>query len=85
MGWRVQNILKLFLFQDAKVFGIQSFCKDLLDVADVLQTAIAAVPEVESDQILVILPPDLVEFVKNLVTKSDFATRFSRICREQKH
>jgi len=31
--------------EDAKVFGIQSFCKDLLDVADVLQTAIAAVPE----------------------------------------
>jgi len=30
---------------DAKVFGIQSFCKDLLDVADVLAKAADSVPE----------------------------------------
>merc|ERR1712152_109311 len=29
---------------DAKIFGIQGFCKDLLDVADVLNKAITAVP-----------------------------------------
>ena len=27
---------------DAKIFGIQSFCKDLLDVADVLNKAVSA-------------------------------------------
>ena len=32
---------------DAKVFGIQKFCKDLLEVADVLQTACGAVPQDE--------------------------------------
>lgn len=30
---------------DAKVFGIQGFCKDLLDVADVLGKAVESVPE----------------------------------------
>lgn len=30
---------------DSKKFGIQGFCKDLLDVADVLNKAVAAVPE----------------------------------------
>ena len=30
---------------DAKIFGIQSFCKDLLDVADVLGKAISVVPQ----------------------------------------
>jgi len=30
---------------DAKVFGIQGFCKDLLDVADVLNKAITIVPD----------------------------------------
>ena len=30
--------------EDAKVFGIQNFCKDLLEVADVLHTAIETVP-----------------------------------------
>eukprot|EP00092_Neocalanus_flemingeri_P003460 GFUD01003709.1.p1 GENE.GFUD01003709.1~~GFUD01003709.1.p1 ORF type:complete len:241 (+),score=61.86 GFUD01003709.1:42-764(+) len=30
---------------DAKVFGIQGFCKDLLDVADVLNKAISLVPK----------------------------------------
>merc|ERR1712179_738961 len=29
---------------DAKMFGIQGFCKDLLDVADVLNKAISSVP-----------------------------------------
>merc|ERR1711902_183883 len=29
---------------DAKLFGIQGFCKDLLDVADVLNKAISSVP-----------------------------------------
>lgn len=32
---------------DAKVFGIQSFCKDLLDVADVLAKATETVPKTE--------------------------------------
>jgi len=32
---------------DAKIFGIQGFCKDLLDVADVLNKAISSVPESE--------------------------------------
>lgn len=31
--------------QDAKVFGIQSFCKDLLEVADTLGHATSAVPK----------------------------------------
>jgi len=30
---------------DAKIFGIQGFCKDLLDVADVLNKAVTIVPE----------------------------------------
>ena len=30
--------------QDAKSFGIQGFCKDLLDVADVLERATTTVP-----------------------------------------
>jgi len=30
--------------EDAKLFGIQKFCKDLLEVADVLQTACTSVP-----------------------------------------
>lgn len=33
--------------EDAKVFGIQKFGKDLLDIADVLQTACGAVPQDE--------------------------------------
>lgn len=32
---------------DAKLFGIQSFCKDLLDVADVLSKATESVPKEE--------------------------------------
>lgn len=30
---------------DAKIFGIQSFCKDLLDVSDILATATETVPK----------------------------------------
>lgn len=30
---------------DAKIFGIQSFCKDLLEVADILGHATQAVPQ----------------------------------------
>lgn len=33
--------------EDAKIFGIQSFCKDLLDVADILGHATDAVPKEE--------------------------------------
>lgn len=33
--------------QDAKIFGIQSFCKDLLEVADTLSQATKAVPKEE--------------------------------------
>lgn len=33
--------------QDAKIFGIQSFCKDLLEVADVLSRATESVPKEE--------------------------------------
>lgn len=33
--------------QDAKIFGIQSFCKDLLEVADNLGQATKAVPKEE--------------------------------------
>lgn len=32
---------------DAKIFAIQGFCKDLLDVADVLETALDSVPKEE--------------------------------------
>jgi molecular chaperone GrpE len=31
--------------EDAKIFGIQNFCKDLLDVADVLEKAVETVPK----------------------------------------
>ncbi|KAK2712407.1 grpE protein homolog, mitochondrial-like [Artemia franciscana] len=33
--------------EDAKIFGIQSFCKDLLEVADILAKATEVVPESE--------------------------------------
>lgn len=33
--------------QEARIFGIQSFCKDLLDVADVLNKATETVPKEE--------------------------------------
>lgn len=31
--------------EDAKIFGIQSFCKDLLEVSDILGHATEAVPK----------------------------------------
>lgn len=36
--------------EDTKIFGIQKFCTDLLEVADVLQTACSAVPKDEVDK-----------------------------------
>lgn len=36
--------------EDAKVFGIQSFCKDLLDVSDILGHATSAVPKDEINE-----------------------------------
>ncbi|KAK6635246.1 hypothetical protein RUM43_007878 [Polyplax serrata] len=33
--------------EDAKIFGIQSFCKDLLEVSDILQRATESVPKEE--------------------------------------
>lgn len=32
---------------DAKIFGIQSFCKDMLDVSDILEQATMSVPKEE--------------------------------------
>ena len=38
------------MVNDAKVFGIQSFCKDLLEVADILNMALTNTPkEISSD------------------------------------
>lgn len=36
--------------EEAKIYGIQSFCKDLLEVADVLEKAIDTVPKEEVDK-----------------------------------
>ena len=36
-----------FQVEDAKIFGIQGFCKDLLNVADILQKATESVPTAE--------------------------------------
>merc|ERR1712079_966034 len=35
---------------DAKMFGIQGFCKDLLDVADVLNKAVSSVPAAQLEE-----------------------------------
>lgn len=35
------------MIEDGKIFGIQSFCKDLLEVADILQKATESVPKEE--------------------------------------
>uniref|UniRef100_A0A0B6ZL25 GrpE protein homolog n=1 Tax=Arion vulgaris TaxID=1028688 RepID=A0A0B6ZL25_9EUPU len=42
-----ENLRKRMIKQvdEAKIFGIQSFCKDLLDVSDILSTAINSVPK----------------------------------------
>ena len=45
--------------EEAKIYGIQSFCKDLLEVADVLEKAIDTVPKDEVDKN---------EILKNLFT-----------------
>lgn len=46
-----ENLRKRLMKQidDAKVFGIQSFCKDLLEVADILGAATDAVPKEQLD------------------------------------
>lgn len=36
--------------EDTKVFGIQKFCTDLLEIADVLQIACEAVPKEELEK-----------------------------------
>lgn len=42
-----ENLRKRMLKQveDAKIFGIQGFCKDLLEVSDILSTAVTSVPK----------------------------------------
>ncbi|XP_026333645.1 grpE protein homolog, mitochondrial [Hyposmocoma kahamanoa] len=47
-----ENVRRRMLKQieDAKSFAIQSFCKDLLDVADTLATAAESVPEGEASE-----------------------------------
>lgn len=44
-----ENLRKRMIKQvdDAKLFGIQGFCKDLLEVSDILSTAINSVPKEE--------------------------------------
>ncbi|GFS20427.1 GrpE protein homolog [Elysia marginata] len=44
-----ENLRKRMVKQvdDAKLFGIQGFCKDLLEVSDILGTAVASVPKEE--------------------------------------
>lgn len=52
--------------EEAKVFGIQNFCKDLLDVADVLDKAIEFVPPEEVGKS---------EILKNLFTGVDMTSK----------
>lgn len=61
--------------EDAKIFGIQSFCKDLLEVADTLGQATRAVPKTEiNDQ-----NPHLKNLYSGLVlTKSSLDQVFKR-------
>lgn len=61
--------------EDAKLFGIQSFCKDLLDVADILSRATEAVPKDEiTDR-----NPHLRDLYEGLViTKSSLGQVFKR-------
>lgn len=61
--------------QDAKIFGIQSFCKDLLEVADTLGHATASVPREQIN--------DQNKHLKNLydglvLTKNSLAQVFKR-------
>lgn len=60
--------------QDAKVFGIQSFCKDLLEVADTLGHATKAVPQKQLDS-----SPHLKNLFDGLVmTKNSMEQVFKR-------
>lgn len=60
---------------DAKIFGIQSFCKDLLEISDILNHATDSVPEEElknSNKHLISLHEGL------LLTKSQLNQVFKR-------
>ncbi|XP_044761005.1 grpE protein homolog, mitochondrial [Coccinella septempunctata] len=60
---------------DAKIFGIQSFCKDLLDVADVLAKATETVPKNELNE----KNPHLKSLYEGLVmTEAQMKTVFKR-------
>lgn len=60
--------------EDAKVFGIQSFCKDLLEVADILGHATDAVPQ---DQLNT--NPELKNLFEGLqMTKASLLQTFKR-------
>lgn len=59
---------------DAKVFGIQSFCKDLLEVADILGHATDAVPKEQLDS-----NPQLKNLFEGLqMTKASLLQTFKR-------
>ncbi|MCL4159969.1 UNVERIFIED_CONTAM: hypothetical protein GTU68_056604 [Idotea baltica] len=61
---------------DMKIFGIQSFCKDLLDVSDVLARAIESVP---SDQLADGVNPPLKNMHDGLkMTESQLLKTFSK-------
>lgn len=60
---------------DAKIFGVQSFCKDLLDVADVLSKATETVPKDEIND----KNPHLKSLYEGLVmTEAQLKTVFKR-------
>ncbi|KAL5287585.1 GRPEL1 family protein [Megaselia abdita] len=64
---------------DAKVFGIQSFCKDLLEVADILGHATDAVPQEQLDS-----NPQLKNLFEGLqMTKACLTQTFKRHGLEQ--
>lgn len=65
---------------DAKIFGIQSFCKDLLEVSDVMSMACEAVPKEE----LTDKNPHLKGLFEGLtMTKAQLNTVFKRNGLEQ--
>lgn len=65
--------------EDAKVFGIQSFCKDLLEVADILGHATDAVPQDQLDS-----NPQLKNLFEGLeMTKASLLQTFKRHGLEQ--
>lgn len=39
------------MIADAKIFGIQNFCKDLLEVADILNLALVNTPQQPADEL----------------------------------